>query len=137
MNAAVVNVGSKPKLVYSPLASVDPHKLVRAHYFPTSAVALLWTKDGAKAYLSENSKIVSPNDIQLRRWLGTSGRGLAVLPPIARPEDADSDIEKAAAGGRRAVPRPLTYRLKKYQRKLHAKALAFISLIRHGGKTGI
>lgn len=63
-----------------------------AHYFPVTTTALLWTRGGARAFLTMSDTMEYPVDVQLQRWIATTNRGLAFEePPMpARREEAST-----------------------------------------------
>jgi glycosyl transferase family 25 len=88
--------------------------LLQAHYFPVTTTAILWTRDGATAFLAQATRIDMPVDHWLRWWMGRHDRGLGLADPIFRTSGADSEID--AATHRRASPRGLRYGLSKQRR---------------------
>jgi glycosyl transferase family 25 len=98
--------------------------LLRAHYFPVTTTAILWTRPGATAFVKDATRIDMPVDHWLRWWMGVHDRGLGLADPIFRVSGAASEID--AATHRRAAPRGLRYGLSKQRRlwtnKLRAMA---------------
>lgn len=109
---------------FSPVRTLpDEHSLVAAHYFPMTTSALLWSYEGAKRFIEENSTIRMPVDNQLRETLTRSGRGLALWPAVARQLGNDSDIDGHATP-RKRDGRHWSYGLLKQRRLLVNKGLA-------------
>ncbi len=69
------------------------HALVRAHYFPLTTGALLWSRSGALNILTNHSTVGMPLDRQLREILTRSDRGYAVWPPLIQQNWNDSQID--------------------------------------------
>lgn len=94
----LVNVGAAAHRIFTPLEEIGPgHVLVRAHYFPVTTTALLWSRAGAAAFLQEARAIDMPVDHWLRLWATRQRTGLAVNAALlpAR-KDLASDIDTAA-----------------------------------------
>ncbi len=58
----VINLGKAPKKFRTPLVSLADRTLFHAYYFPTSAFALLWSRDGATRFLAVAEQIYAPVD---------------------------------------------------------------------------
>lgn len=79
------------------IGTVGQSRLFRAWQFPLLTSALLWSRNGAKAfhaYVSE-SGIWGPVDNQLRYFLAASGLGLSLDPPPVNLCDMGSLIRSA------------------------------------------
>lgn len=71
----------------------DTRGIYRAHYFPVTTSALLWTRAGAAEFAKRALPITGPVDHILRSWLTEVDRGLALLPPVFSTTEAPSDID--------------------------------------------
>ncbi|MDP5307341.1 glycosyltransferase family 25 protein [Paracoccus spongiarum] len=100
------------------------HRLTRAHYFPMTTTALIWSRPGAEAFLRGHERIFAPVDIYFRHWLTRSNRGLAVWPPLVVTSGADSEIAPAAAARRSAGGRHPLYPLIRQYRMATDKLIA-------------
>lgn len=134
----VINLGHKKHKIFSPIQHLSTTgvstTVTRAHYFPMTASALLWSIEGATAFVNEHDRIFAPVDNFLRHWQTRRDRGLAVWPPIVSTTDAQSQIDSAATK-RSRKGRSALYRLIKQRRLWVDKALAFRHLLRF--RTGI
>jgi glycosyl transferase family 25 len=119
----VANLGEPARRMFTPLADLGGHLLVRAHYFPVTTTAILWNRDGAAAFLRDASVIAMPVDHWLRRWAVGGRCGLAVNPPLFPSRQADSEIDAAAQ--RDALPRGLSYFIIKQTRLWRNKLRAW------------
>ena len=129
----VINLGHNKHKIFSPVQQLvaEGHAttITRAHYFPMTTSALLWSAAGARAFVERHDRIFAPVDNYLRHWQTRADRGLAVWPPIVSTIDAQSEID--AAGSRRSnKDRLVSYGLIKQRRLFIEKALAFRHLIR-------
>lgn len=124
----VANLGQMAKRPFSPLLDVFSHSFGRSHYYPMTTAALLWSRQGAEAFLDANPKITAPIDIQFRQWIGRSGEGFGVRPALVRQSGVSSDIEERKNPKDR---RSLRYRTKSYRRKFREKADAMFSYAIH------
>lgn len=70
--------------------------LQRAYYLPITTTALLWTREGAGAFLEGCRQITMPVDLALQHHTSRSGLGLACRPPPFPPHAVESDIGDAA-----------------------------------------
>ncbi len=69
------------------------HTLIRAHYFPMTAGALLWSRRGARDFSTRHATVKMPFDRYLREILTRSNRGYAVWPPLVQQSWSDSQID--------------------------------------------
>ena len=74
----------------------DRRTLYRAHYFPMTATALLWSRTGAQEFLNTCLPMQCPVDNFMRKWLITNDCGIAVQPPIFSTTGASSEIDRVA-----------------------------------------
>lgn len=104
-------------------------KLTRAHYFPMTTTAILWSRPGAERFLATRDHIYAPLDHFFRRWFTLSGRGLAVLPPMFSITGAESDLDNEGDAGpaRRRVPRTAGYFWAEFKRQ----SVNYIAAIYH------
>jgi glycosyl transferase family 25 len=64
----------------------------RAYHFPMRTTAVLWSREGAQRFLDDHQGIVRPIDLDLRAFVGASGRGLALRRPLFPPHSLVSTI---------------------------------------------
>ncbi len=93
VNWAVINVAANKKKLAEPITEISNHELLHAYYFPILALGLLWTKEGAKSFLSQMKEIYTPIDVEIQAWACKTGLGLSIYPAIVRPSGVDSDID--------------------------------------------
>lgn len=101
------------------------HALTRAHYFPMTTTALLWSRPGAQAFVEGHRSIWAPVDNYLRHWQTRADRGLAVWPPLVTTTGAESEIADAGANRRSVAGRTRLYGLAKQRRLMVDKLIAF------------
>ncbi|MEL6889138.1 MAG: glycosyltransferase family 25 protein [Pseudomonadota bacterium] len=130
----VVNLGAKRQKLTSPLAVLEAGgtsiDILRGHYFPMLATALLWTRSGAEAFLAQHTRIDCPWDHALRRWLTQSDMGLTVSPPLFLTTGATSQIDTARAA-RGTEGRSHLYRWRRMKRNWGDRLKAFRHKARH------
>ncbi|MEO0664903.1 MAG: glycosyltransferase family 25 protein [Pseudomonadota bacterium] len=98
-----INVGASKRKITSPLEDLSGRELVRAHYFPMLAHAMIWSRAGAEALLAVATPIFCPADNMYRHVLTRSDKGLALYPPAASAGAFDSDITARSTGGSRST----------------------------------
>lgn len=95
----VINIGANRLKYITPLVTLPKRDealtLLRAHYFPMTTTGIVWSREGAKRFVSEHQKIFAPVDHFLREWQSAEDRGLAVWPPLVTTTGAESDIDHA------------------------------------------
>lgn len=124
----LINLGSPQHKLYTPIMNFivagRHHELTRAHYFPMTATALIWSRQGAETFVRSHDRIMRGVDNHFRHWLTRSDSGLAVWPPLVTTTGAESDIEggrgKRSAGGRHPL-----YGLIKQRRQIVNKLIAW------------
>lgn len=109
------------------------HRLTRAHYFPMTTTALIWSRPGAEAFLRDHDRIFAPVDIYFRHWLTRTGTGLAVWPALVVTTGADSEIAPAMALRRSAEGRHPLYPLIRQYRMTTDKIIALRHKLQAGG----
>jgi glycosyl transferase, family 25 len=92
----VVNLGRPPKKYFRVLDDFScggvHAKLCAAHYFPLQTFALLWTREGGRAFWKASRTIYAPVDQFLRDWCAETSRGFALTPPLVGVARGSSDI---------------------------------------------
>lgn len=74
------------------------HVLCRAHYFPVTTTAMMWTRDAARDFLALGP-VIAPVDQRIRDWMTEADLGLAFLAPApVSGSDAPSDIDALGPG---------------------------------------
>lgn len=134
-NWDVANCGAAPRRFYRAFGPDEGVGLVRAYYFPMRTTALLWSRPGAQRFLARHQRIVQPIDLELRDFVGASGRGLALRPPLFPALGADSTIS-APDGPRRSKRRTPAYRMRVLGRRFRENGHALVgwALQRKGGE---
>lgn len=124
----LVNLGSPQHKIYTPVMGFQVagrhHDLTRAHYFPMTATALIWSRTGAETFVGTHRHITRGVDNHFRHWLTRTDRGLAVWPPLVTTTGAESDIEDGK-GKRSAEGRHPLYGLIKQRRQIVNKLIAW------------
>ncbi|RDD72509.1 glycosyltransferase family 25 protein [Paracoccus versutus] len=124
----LVNLGADQHKIYTPVMGFEAagrhHELTRAHYFPMTTTALLWSRQGAETFVRTHRRITAGVDNHFRHWLTRNDRGLAVWPPLVTTTGVESQIEdgkgKRSAGGRHPL-----YGLIKQRRQIVNKLIAW------------
>ncbi|MEM9438634.1 MAG: glycosyltransferase family 25 protein [Pseudomonadota bacterium] len=119
-----INVGARRLKITSPLTELAGRSLLRAHYFPMLAHAMIWTRAGAQAFLAEARPIFCPADNMYRHVLTRSGKGLVLNPRGAVAGAFDSDISARSGGSRSTYGRSRLYGWRKQKRLWKEKAIA-------------
>lgn len=90
----IVHLGPNKMKIFTPTDQLSGgHKLVRAHYFPMLATALLWSRAGAQNVRDHHSTVTMPVDTQFREIMVKRDSGYAIWPPIASSTGVTSDID--------------------------------------------
>lgn len=120
----VMNLGRSARRVLTPLGFVTPaHRLIRAHYHPMTTTAILWTRQGAQAFIDAvATRIDMPVDNWIQNWASTSDCGLSLDPPLFPAADGDSEIGGASQrkGGARGPRYYLRKQTRLWRNKLRA-----------------
>lgn len=88
----VVNLGRAAKRITQRHALDSGFQLQQAFHFPVTTTGLLWTREGARAFLASEGTIIAPVDHALRRFCCRRGTGLALQPHLCRTSGAESTI---------------------------------------------
>lgn len=88
----LVNIAAKKKKFAKDITQLNSMSLWHAFYFPIRGLGLIWSRQGAQAFLEAGKSINMPVDIFFQSWLSQNGKGLGVWPPFVRPAGVDSDI---------------------------------------------
>ncbi|RAZ04031.1 glycosyl transferase [Acinetobacter sp. SM1B] len=88
----LVNIAAKKKKFAKDITQLNSMSLWHAFYFPIRGLGLIWSRQGAQAFLEAGKSINMPVDIFFQSWLSQNGKGLGVWPPFVRPAGLDSDI---------------------------------------------
>ncbi|WP_460275537.1 glycosyltransferase family 25 protein [Celeribacter sp. ULVN23_4] len=114
----MVNLGRPVKRFSSPVAQFSSEAgsrtLCRAHYFPDTTTAILWSREGATRFLETADHIYMPIDHFLRRWNCQTDAGYGFIEPPITTTGTDSDIERAKVG--QDTSRARFYHLRKHRR---------------------
>lgn len=127
----VINLGPNKHKIFTPLADLPSgHRLTRAHYFPMTTTGLMWSREGAAAFVAAHHRIWAPVDNYFRHWQTRRGRGLAVWPPLVTTSGAESEISAASGPKRSAEGRHPLYGFIKQRRLLTDKLIALAHKLR-------
>jgi glycosyl transferase family 25 len=126
-----------PRLKYtSPIGQISADgcscSIVRAHYFPVTTSALLWSRAGAQIFVDGAYPMDCPVDHFMRRWLTQTDMGIAIAPGFFVTTDVVSDIDKSHTSKRRGSDgRSLLYGWRKAKRMWGDKIRAMRHKQRH------
>ncbi len=114
----MINLGRPVKRFESTLKTFETLEISRqfckAHYFPDTTTAILWSREGAQNFLKTADQIYMPIDHFLRRWNCETDAGYGFLEPPITTTGAESDIERAKLG--QDTSRASFYQLRKHRR---------------------
>lgn len=124
----LINIAAKKKKLAKDIATIDEISLWHAYYFPIRGLGLIWSRQGAQAFVNAGMPMHLPVDIFFQSWLSQNGKGLGVWPALVRPAGLDSDILGTVASQKIARKqkenRQRTYTLKRQQRMMRDKLQA-------------
>lgn len=120
-----VNIGAKRLKITTPVDTVAGVEIVRAHYFPMLAHALIWNQAGAASFLNAAEPIYCPADNMMRQVHTRTDMGLATRTSLVNAGSFDSDISARSGGNRGIYKRSKFYGFRKQRRLLQEKAMAF------------
>lgn len=124
----LVHLSPNRHRIYTGKASFDAggqhHVLTHAHYFPMTTTALLWSREGARAFVEGHQAIWAPVDNYFRHWQTRRDRGLAVWPPLVTTSGAESEIAGDGAARRSVEGRLPHYGWIKQKRLMTDKVIA-------------
>ena len=124
----IVNLCARKLKIATALTSFDKTVLYQAHYFPMSALGLLWSRAGALAFIKNSEIIYLPVDNFLRYWFTKNKAGLSVFPPIISMAEGESDIDHASQDGtRKQIHRHPFYGFVKRRRLFKEQLIAVCS----------
>ena len=92
----LINVGrshQKISRILGPIAGTGS-RLLRAHYFPMTTCAIVWSRAGAADFVRKSDRIFSPVDNYLRRWVSRGARGYSIFPAPIGSQGVASVIKK-------------------------------------------
>lgn len=116
-----MNLGAKKNKLSKTIFQTEKHALVKAYYYPIRFIGMVWSRQGAQAFLTyAQDEMYMPVDNLAQSWLSQNGKGLSVWPALLKPNGSDSDIDGADAtqSVRRndKAGRSLDYGIKKQKR---------------------
>ena len=131
---AVTNFGKKTPYAFQAIAKFTERStdftLGRAFLFPHRAHAVLWTRQGATAFLAECSAIRVPFDEALVVWASRNGLGICMRPAPVRFGDFESTIGGADNQREKLSSTSADYKKRKARRKLINRYWAFLNRIK-------
>lgn len=92
LNWYLINIAAKKKKLAKDITQIGGISLWHAFYFPIRGLGLIWSRQGAQAFVEAGKTINMPVDIFFQSWLSQNGKGLGIWPPLVKPAGADSDI---------------------------------------------
>ncbi|SFJ69155.1 glycosyltransferase family 25 protein [Celeribacter neptunius] len=114
----MVNLGRPVKRFGSQVAEfvsgAETRVLCRAHYFPDTTTAILWSREGATRFLETAHHIYMPIDHFLRRWNCETDAGYGFIEPPITTTGTDSDIARSKVG--QDTSRAQFYHFRKHRR---------------------
>jgi glycosyl transferase family 25 len=129
----LINLAAKKKKLARSIVNFYQHTLWHAYYFPIRGLGLIWSRQGAEAFIKHSKPISMPVDIFFQRWLSQNGKGLGVWPAVVSPMGLDSDILGTEASQKikrkDKEGRDKSYNIKKHKRMLQDKATATKNLL--------
>lgn len=125
----LINIGANRHKIYTAIHEFNAggrhYALTRAHYFPMTTTALIWSRQGARSFVTEHGAIFAAVDNYFRHWLTRTDRGLAVWPPLVTTTGAESEIAGDGRNRRSVEGRHPLYGLLKQRRLLTDKFIAW------------
>lgn len=88
----LVNLGRHPKQFRHFFAQAGASELFKAFYFPVTTTALLWSRQGAEAFIAAHEGVYTPVDHYFRHLMCQRGTGFALKPAVITTTGADSEI---------------------------------------------
>ena len=129
----LLNIATKKKKLAKDITDIEGMSLWHAFYFPIRGLGLVWSRQGAEAFMQAGKKMAMPVDIFFQTWLSKNGKGLGVWPALVKPAGLDSDIlgTVAAQGISRKEKegRSFSHGLKKQKRMWRDKFYAMKHLV--------
>lgn len=119
----MVNLGRAVKRHGTPVLHLAGTTLMRAHHFPDTTTAILWSRTGAEAFLAQAGAIFAPVDHALRLWNTAHDLGFAYDVAPITTTGAESDIQNAPRQ-RGTSGKGLGYHLRKQRRLWFLKRAA-------------
>ena len=133
LNWYLINIAAKKKKLAKDITQIEDISLWHAFYFPIRGLGLIWSRQGARAFIEAGKTINMPVDIFFQSWLSQNGKGLGVWPSLVKPAGVDSDIlgTVAAQGiSRKALEnRSSSYGFKKQKRMWRDRYYALKHLV--------
>lgn len=124
----LINIGANKHKIFTSVADFEiggrDYQLTRAHYFPMTTTGLLWSRQGAEAFVAPHEQIFCPVDNWFRHWLTRNDRGLAMWPALVSTTEAESEIAADGTQNRSAAGRHRFYGLIKQRRLMADKIVA-------------
>lgn len=88
----LINIAAKKKKLAKDITQIENMSVWHAFYFPIRGLGLIWSRQGAQAFVEAGKTINMPVDIFFQSWLSQNGKGLGIWPPLVKPAGVDSDI---------------------------------------------
>lgn len=124
----LVNIAAKKKKFAKDITHINSMSLWHAFYFPIRGLGLIWSRQGAEAFVQAGQTINMPVDIFFQTWLSKNAKGLGVWPALVRPAGLDSDILGTVAtqgiSRKEKENRAFSYGFKKQKRMWRDRAYA-------------
>ena len=132
----IVHLSFEGRKYSRPRARVGKSELRHTYYFPMTSTAILWSREGAEAFLEFHREILAPYDNILREWQSHRGKGLALYPPIASTIGGASDIDGGKPRNRNRKS-SILYGIRKKRRSIVLKWRAMSHILQESKKTAL
>lgn len=136
----IVNLGNERMKIFRPLLPLQGarggYTLCAAYYFPMTTGGILWSREGARAFVEGHRTIFAPVDNFFRHWITRAGGGYAFLPRPVSTTDAESDITHPGTQQRSRRGRTALYGLRKQRRLLVDKLIATVAKLSDRRRAG-
>lgn len=104
-NWEIINIGKSAHKLSTDIARLDEISVQHAHYFPLTTTALVWSRKGAKSFMSTQDSIYAPVDFFFRKYFARRNSGYATLPALVAPSGDTSEIDRSGVNRREMASR--------------------------------
>jgi glycosyl transferase family 25 len=121
----LLHISATKRKIYTIIKSISNKEIIRSHYFPMTTTGLVWSRQGAEAFINQHQTIFAPVDNYFRWWLTRNNKGLSIWPPLVTTTGVQSDIDGSAVK-RKIDGRSMMYGLRKQKRLWADKSIALL-----------
>ncbi len=126
----LANLGAPVRRSFLPVKGCDwDNPLCHAFHFPVTTTAILWSRQGAEAFLTQGRPILQPVDHFLRAWVAGGRQGLAFRQALFPSRGEESLINQGKA--RQIMRQGAVHWLKRQWQLQATKAAARAAMKRH------